>query len=107
MVEKEFIASVFNRSNDERTDTKEKAMIMIMNARTLAGWTTHGHTGADVAVYAYGPRANAFVGHRTNYQIGQVLTEVFGVEKEQQMETEYVQQMFVNGSLKICDASVK
>lgn len=106
-LEKDFIASVFNRSSDGATDVKEKAIVMLMNARTLTGWTTHGHSGADCAVYAYGPMEDEFVGHRTNYEIGKVLRNVFGVEKEQQMETEFVQKLFVNGSLQICDANDK
>ena len=106
-LEREFIASVFNRSSDGRTDTKEKAIIMLMNARTLTGWTTHGHSGADCAVYAFGPMADSFHGHRTNYEIGKVLSDVFGVEEEQRLESEYVRELFVNGSLQICDPSVK
>merc|ERR1712228_775159 len=106
-LEKDFIASVFNRSSDGATDVKEKAIVMLMNARTLTGWTTHGHSGADCAVYAFGPMEDEFHGHWTNYQIGQLLSEIFDVEEEQQMETEYVQELFVNGSLQICDSYEK
>ena len=34
--------------------------------RSNTGWTTGGHTGEDVNVYAYGPQAEAFSGQIDN-----------------------------------------
>ena len=78
-----------------------------MSGRTLTGWTTHGHSGCDVAVHAFGPNENLFSGHFTNYRIGQLLTDAFGVGNQQEIETQYLTQLFLNGSLPLCDATNK
>ena len=58
-LEREFIADNWNRTGY----APQKAIAMLMNARTLTGWTTHGHSGADVAVHAFGPGEDEFAGH--------------------------------------------
>ena len=78
-----------------------------MSSRTLTGWTTHGHSGCDVAVHAFGPNEDLFRGHFLNYEIGQVLTEAFGVGIEQEMETQYLTELFLNKSLPLCDPDDK
>ncbi|AQQ52204.1 alkaline phosphatase [Planococcus lenghuensis] len=44
----------------------DNAIEAIYNARTFTGWTTGGHTGEDVSVYAYGPSSDNFAGHLDN-----------------------------------------
>lgn len=44
-----------------------------VNRTSFAGWTTHGHTGVDVNLYAYGVGAEQFYGHHENTFIGQKL----------------------------------
>lgn len=46
--------------------TIDNAIEKIINTRSNTGWTTSGHTGDDVNIYAYGPSANAFSGHLDN-----------------------------------------
>ena len=79
------------------------AVATLMNVRTLTGWTTDGHTHADVAVYAYGPGEDRFVGHFTNEEVGREMREVFGVEGQVEREQERLREMFVEGELVICD----
>lgn len=40
----------------------DNAIEEIYNARSNSGWTTSGHTGEDVGVYAYGPMHTRFAG---------------------------------------------
>ena len=102
-VEKEFIESAMSRSSS----TRRKAVAMLMNARTMTGWTTHGHSGADVAVHAFGPGENEFIGHWYNWEIGLLMIKIFDVEDEVQQETQYLQELFINGTLEICDPNVR
>lgn len=46
-----------------------KAICKIIDQRTKTGWTTHGHTGVDVPVFAIGAGAANFIGHSDNTQI--------------------------------------
>ena len=78
-----------------------------MNARTMTGWTTHGHSAADCAVHAFGPFEDEFYGHWQNFELGILMREIFGVETEIQQEQELMTDLFVNGSLRICDPTVK
>eukprot|EP01084_Bolivina_argentea_P219622 372448_1 len=89
-------------------DVSEKFEIAnLMNVRTLTGWTTRTHTGLDVALHAYGPGEEVFTGQWTNYEIGQMLAKVFDVEDEQAAETQYLEDLFMAGTLQICDATDK
>lgn len=46
--------------------TIDNALEKIINTRSNTGWTTSGHTGEDVNIYAYGPSASQFSGHLDN-----------------------------------------
>ncbi len=48
----------------------------IIDYRTNTGWTTGGHTGVDVQVFATGVGAQAFSGHQTNTDIA---TKIFAI----------------------------
>ena len=54
-----------------------KAIATLFNKRTLTGWSTMGHTGADVPLYVYGPGSERFRGVMQNEAVGQTLWEVF------------------------------
>ncbi|MGB0494715.1 MAG: alkaline phosphatase [Kangiellaceae bacterium] len=45
----------------------------IINDHSYTGWTTRGHTGVDVNLYAYGPRSAELAGHHDNTKIGQFI----------------------------------
>ncbi len=47
----------------------------IVNDRSYTGWTTHGHTGTDVFLYASGPFRHELVGHWDNTKIGKIIFE--------------------------------
>jgi len=44
----------------------DNAIEKIFDLRTGTGWTTDGHTGEDVTVYAYGPGMEKFAGKIDN-----------------------------------------
>ncbi|WP_409288054.1 alkaline phosphatase [Peribacillus sp. SCS-37] len=44
------------------TKKVDDAIEAIFNARSYTGWTTSGHTGEDVPLYAYGPEKQRFAG---------------------------------------------
>lgn len=51
----------------------QAAISALFDARTHAGWTTGGHTGVDVPLYAYGPGREAFAGVMENEAVGRAL----------------------------------
>ncbi|MYL34513.1 alkaline phosphatase [Pontibacillus yanchengensis] len=51
---------------DENSYAVSDAVAEIFNVRARAGWTTGGHTGVDVQVYAYGPGKEMFMGMTDN-----------------------------------------
>lgn len=50
----------------------------IIDKRTNTGWTTSGHTGVDVEVYAFGPGSQAFAGNLNNTDIAKRIFEFLG-----------------------------
>ncbi|EWH12197.1 Alkaline phosphatase [Catenovulum agarivorans DS-2] len=47
-----------------------------INRMSLTGWTSGGHTAADVPVLAYGAGANQFAGFNDNAEIGKILLTI-------------------------------
>ena len=58
-------------------DPSDAAIAAVFNKRTLTGWTSHGHTGVDVPLYATGPGSERFHGVMQNEDLGRVMWEVF------------------------------
>lgn len=52
----------------------------IISRRAGIGWTTGGHTGVDVNLYAFGPESERFRGNLDNADIGKTLLEMLGSE---------------------------
>lgn len=48
----------------------------IIDARSNTGWTTSGHTGIDVQVFAFGPSAERFEGSQDNVDIAHKIFEL-------------------------------
>lgn len=47
----------------------------IISDKSFTGWTTDGHTGVDVNLYAFGPSSKLLIGHWDNTKIGQFIFE--------------------------------
>lgn len=59
----------------EIEDTRQ-TLINIINHYSSTGWTTKGHTGEDVPIYAYGVNRHMFSGRMENSDIGRILFEM-------------------------------
>ncbi|MEH7331643.1 alkaline phosphatase [Neobacillus drentensis] len=59
----------------EVEDTKQ-ALINIINHYSSTGWTTKGHTGEDVPIYAYGLNRHLFSGRMENSEIAKILFQI-------------------------------
>ncbi|MDZ4803465.1 MAG: alkaline phosphatase [Candidatus Eisenbacteria bacterium] len=63
--------------------TRNDRTILIGHAisrRAIVGWTTLGHTGVDVGVYAFGPGAIRFAGHRHLAAVGREMATALGLK---------------------------
>lgn len=49
----------------------------LLSQRTLTGWSTTGHTGVDVPLYAVGPGSGNFHGLMQNEEVGRLLQAAF------------------------------
>lgn len=56
-----------------------EAVKAILSERVRLGWTTSGHTGADVPAFAHGPTAQDFDAARDNTDIARALAAALGV----------------------------
>jgi alkaline phosphatase len=45
---------------------------------TVFGWTTHGHCGDDVPLWAYGPKGTVPVGHIDNTELASIVADALG-----------------------------
>ena len=50
----------------------------LIDVRSHTGWTTGGHTGVDVPVYAFGQNKEVFNGHQDNIDIAKKLFTLMG-----------------------------
>lgn len=55
-----------------------KAIKKMLDVRTNTGWTTSGHTGVDVPVFAFGPHKNDFKGQVDNTDIAKKIFTLLG-----------------------------
>ncbi|WP_052158882.1 alkaline phosphatase [Halobacillus sp. BBL2006] len=60
----------------------DNAIEHIYDIRSGTGWTTGGHTGVDVNVYAYGPQKMEFIGSNENSATGQKLFELLKADRK-------------------------
>ncbi|WP_439647968.1 alkaline phosphatase [Cohnella mopanensis] len=58
----EEIKSVVDEAASKDVTKIDNAIEAIFNVRSFTGWTTGGHTGEDVPVYAFGPGKEKFAG---------------------------------------------
>ncbi|MYL45751.1 alkaline phosphatase [Virgibacillus halodenitrificans] len=74
----EEISAIQQAAETEDFDTVYAAISEVFNVRAGIGFTTSGHTGVDVPVYAYGPKSDVFSGLVDNTDIA---NEVFNFLK--------------------------
>jgi alkaline phosphatase len=57
-------------------ENTRQALIDIINHYSSTGWTTKGHTGEDVPIYAYGLNRHMFSGRMENSDIAKILFQI-------------------------------
>lgn len=64
--------------NSTDSEVFYKAITSILDKRTYTGWTTSGHTGIDVQIFAKGAGSDNFRGHLDNTDIAQNVFKLLG-----------------------------
>ncbi|WP_248562925.1 alkaline phosphatase [Niallia sp. NCCP-28] len=77
---KKEIQSVQDAADSKNFTTIDNAIEDIFNTRSNTGWTTGGHTGEDVPVYAYGPKSDLFAGQKDNTDHAKLLFQLMGAK---------------------------
>jgi alkaline phosphatase len=62
----------------------------ICKTYTAFGWTTHGHDGSDVPLWAYSPDGNTPIGHYDNTELAYVAADALGLNLTSAQEQLYV-----------------
>ncbi|MGM9922319.1 MAG: alkaline phosphatase [Bhargavaea sp.] len=73
---KEEIASVRDAAEKGSVTGIDNAIEEIFNERSFTGWTTGGHTGEDVPVYAFGPQRDKFFGQLDNTDHAKIIFDL-------------------------------
>jgi alkaline phosphatase len=71
----EEIQSVKDAASEKEVDI-DNAIEKIFDNRSNTGWTTGGHTGEDVPVYAFGPSADRFAGQIDNTDNAKIIFDI-------------------------------
>jgi alkaline phosphatase len=57
-----------------------QALSEIESRRVRVGWSTGGHTGVDVGLYAFGPGSGRFRGLHENTDVAHLIAELLGLD---------------------------
>lgn len=60
----------------------DSAINKVISDRALIGWTSGGHTGVDLPIYAYGPQSEKFEGLLENVDVPMIMAEAMKIELE-------------------------
>jgi len=70
------IQSVQTAAASKKVSEIDNAIEKIFDNRSHTGWTTSGHTGEDVPVFAYGSGAERFAGLIDNTDIAKIIFDI-------------------------------
>jgi alkaline phosphatase len=73
---KDEINSVQSAARTQKIRNIDNAIEEIINTRSFTGWTTKGHTGEDVNVYAFGPGSERFRGQIDNTDHAKIIFDI-------------------------------
>lgn len=74
-LQEEDVKTIQSTLEMEVEDTRQ-ALINIINNYSSTGWTTKGHTGEDVPIYAFGLNRHLFSGRMENSEIARILFQI-------------------------------
>jgi alkaline phosphatase len=66
-------------SQIKEADSAEAAIRKLLSTRAGVTWSTTGHTGSPVRVFAYGPGADRFTGEMDNTDVPKRIAEILGI----------------------------
>ncbi|WP_440876692.1 alkaline phosphatase [Thalassotalea sp. PLHSN55] len=66
------------KKEPKATKYMHKAVTQLIDVRTNTGWTSSGHTGIDVPVFAFGPKSELFNGKLDNTDIAKTIFRLLG-----------------------------
>jgi len=66
-------------SQIKEAESADAAIAALLSARAGVTWSTTGHTGAPVRVFAYGPGADRFTGEMDNTDVPKRIAEILGI----------------------------
>ena len=82
LTDKQYQSLVTAKQSALSAEKPQKAMLtalkQFVDDVTNTGWTTGGHTGIDVPVYAFGHSAEVFIGHQDNTDIADKIFALLG-----------------------------
>ncbi|KAI7883597.1 alkaline phosphatase-like protein [Lichtheimia hyalospora FSU 10163] len=58
----------------------DQYLAQMISIRAQLGWATHGHSGVDVNLYAYGAQADSLRGSHENIEIGEYITSMLNLD---------------------------
>ncbi|MEH7332359.1 alkaline phosphatase [Neobacillus drentensis] len=70
------IQSVKDAAGSKKVVDIDNAIEQIIDTRSFTGWTTGGHTGEDVNVYAFGPASERFAGQIDNTDNAKIIFDL-------------------------------
>lgn len=70
------VLSVKQAATTNKVTQIDQAIETIFNNRSNTGWTTGGHTGEDVPVYAFGPSSSQFAGNLDNTDHAKIIFDL-------------------------------
>ena len=75
--------SQLSRARMQGKEVMATSIKQLIDSRSNTGWTTGGHTGVDVQVFATGPAASLFAGYQDNTDIATKLISLLPKAKPQ------------------------
>src|SRR5699024_2049001 len=69
----------------QEADNAALAINSVISDKARVGWTSTNHTGADIPVYAYGPKADKFSGFYDNTKLPQIIAEAMKLKSENKL----------------------
>ncbi|MYL20985.1 alkaline phosphatase [Halobacillus litoralis] len=66
----------------QESEEPKFAINQFVSDKALIGWTSTGHTGVDIPVYAYGPQSEAFSGIIDNTDLPKIMSKAMKINLE-------------------------
>ena len=75
-----FADVVYLSNTSKKIDLLDWYLGTMLSSRANLGWSSHGHSGVDVNLYAHGPDSNELRGNRENTEIRDFIVKFLGLQ---------------------------